>query len=95
MIAEYKCCKCCARFEVILGHDDPEPTHCKCGGDVEKLFPTGVSVKYKGVGFHAVDYGVRERQRSGRRFGNVKAAEEAIKIAEQDKAIEDAGGKVR
>lgn len=70
-IREFKCLACEKEFELLLNHDEPEPTQCPdCGKEVEKLFPRKTTVQYKTIGFYKTDYQNVERQRSGERFGN-------------------------
>jgi len=67
---EWKC-NCGKELDMVVKHSDMKnPVSCPdCGKVMELQFPTNTSVIYKTIGFHCKDYGVRERQANGKRFG--------------------------
>ena len=53
---DFKCSSCGIVQERIVKLDEPAPACKKCGSDTEKQLAGGMSVKFKGPGFHVNDY---------------------------------------
>ncbi len=65
-IYEYRCKKCGYKFEELVLPGEEEPKVCpKCGGELERLFGTGVGFIFKGSGFYITDYKRKEQKSSG------------------------------
>ena len=64
-IYEYRCKKCGYKFEELVLPGEEEPKVCpKCGGELERLFGTGVGFIFKGSGFYITDYKRKEQKSS-------------------------------
>jgi putative FmdB family regulatory protein len=62
-IYEYRCLKCGRIQEELVLNGWGEPKTCKeCGGELERLLPTGVGFVFKGSGFYETDYKRKERK---------------------------------
>jgi putative FmdB family regulatory protein len=62
-IYEYKCLKCERKFERLLSISQSESiilSDC-CHSETEKLISTTSPPKFKGKGFHSVDYGSKTK----------------------------------
>ncbi len=70
-IYEYRCKKCGYKFEELVLPGEKEPEKCpKCGGELERLFGTGVGFIFKGSGFYITDYKRKEAQSGHEKASN-------------------------
>ena len=78
-VYEYKCTKCGAREEHILGFSDEHPTACAaCGGELKRSWSGRVHVSLEGWGFSKTD-GLVSDDRPRKDFKQLKERAERIR----------------
>lgn len=82
---EYQCRKCKHRFERIRKFSDRALKTCpECGGRLEQLVSAS-SVRFKGSGWYATDYGSKGSGRTAREGAGEKAGSESASAGAETK----------